>query len=117
MARPLKNNADYFSHDADMRNDTRIRALRRKFGNDGYTVWCMMLEYLSGCDYFEFDYDDLTIELIAGDFDIEPELLISIIQYMVEKLRLLTSENGKLMSLELKKRFEPMLLKRELQRK
>jgi hypothetical protein len=32
MARPLKNNADYFPHDNDMRNDEKILALRRKFG-------------------------------------------------------------------------------------
>ena len=31
MARPKKNNADYFSHDNDMRNDERIIALIRKF--------------------------------------------------------------------------------------
>ncbi|MBL4705443.1 MAG: DUF4373 domain-containing protein [Flavobacteriales bacterium] len=44
MARPLKNNADYFSHDNNMRNDKKILAVRRKYGSDGYSVWCMILE-------------------------------------------------------------------------
>ena len=33
MARPAKLNADYFSHDVDMRNDIRIKGLRRNFGH------------------------------------------------------------------------------------
>ena len=47
MARPKKNNADYFPHDADMRNDPKIRALRRKFGLKGYAIWNMFLESLT----------------------------------------------------------------------
>ena len=29
MARPIKNNADYFPHDADMRNDPRVKAQKK----------------------------------------------------------------------------------------
>lgn len=38
MARPNKNNAEYFSHDADMRNDVKVKALRRRFSHTGYAV-------------------------------------------------------------------------------
>lgn len=116
MARPIKNNADYFSHDADMRNDTRIRALRRKFGLIGYSVWCMTLEYLTHCDYFEFEYDDLILELIAGDFDVDPKELKDIYEYLTNVLKLLTIENGKIHCFEHRKRLEPLLTKRKRDR-
>ena len=116
MARPKKDNAEYFSHDADMRNDTKIRALRRKYNGEGYAVWCMLLEYLTHCDFFEFEYDDLNIELLSGDFDVEPEWLKEVIEYLITKLGLLQVENNKIMCLEHQKRFESLLLKRERQR-
>jgi hypothetical protein len=82
MARPIKNNADYFPHDADMRNDTRVKAVRRKFGIEGYGVYCMLIELLTDSDFFQFKNDALAIELVAGDFDIEPDKLSSILQYL-----------------------------------
>jgi len=54
MARPKKLNADYFPHDVDRRNDLKIKALRTKFGFKGYACWCMMLEHLGNCNYFEY---------------------------------------------------------------
>ena len=115
MARPKKNNADYFSHDANMRNNAKIKALRRKFGVNGYATWCMMLEYLTGCDFFEFEYDELSVELISGDFEIKPEDLKSIIDYMLT-LKLLVKEDNKLFSPQLIKRFEGLLAKRKRDR-
>ena len=52
MARPKKNNAEYFTHDADMRNDVKIKALRRKFSHTGYAVWNYLLETLTDSDFF-----------------------------------------------------------------
>jgi len=46
MARPIKLNADYFSHDAGMRNHRKIKSVRQKFGINGYGIWCMLIEYL-----------------------------------------------------------------------
>jgi len=116
MARPKKDNAEYFSHDADMRNDTKIRALRRKFGLEGYAIWCMLLEYLTHCDFFEFEYSELNIELLSGDFDVEPELLKEVMEYLINKLGLMQVENGNLMCLEHIKRFDALLSKRKRQR-
>ena len=48
MARPKKQYCDYFSHDRDMRNHRKIKALRTKFGVNGYAVWVMILEVLTG---------------------------------------------------------------------
>lgn len=113
MARPKKNNADYFSHDADMRNDSKIRALRRKYSHTGYAVWSYMLEILTDSDYFEIEWNDLQVELLAGDFDIDPELLQEIVEYCVSTLHLFTLNNGVLFSETLKKRFESVLSKRK----
>ena len=52
MARPKKNNADYFSHDADMRNHRKMKAIRAKFGLEGYAIWNMVLEVLSNAELF-----------------------------------------------------------------
>lgn len=116
MARPIKNNADYFPHDADMRNDPKVKALRRKFGHTGYSVWNMLLEFLTDSDNFEFEFSELQIELISGDFDLEPGTLKEIILYC-EKVKLITVEDGFLQSKRLKERFSPLLNKRERDRK
>jgi len=112
MARPKKDNADYFSHDADMRNDNRIKAVRRKFKNEGYAVWNMLLEHLTDCNFFEYEYNDLNIELLSGDFDIDPKLLKEMIDYFI-LLNLLIVEDGYIKSLQLIKRFESLLSKRK----
>lgn len=83
MARPIKNNLDYFSHDKDMRNDLKIKALRRKFSHKGYSIYVMMLEHLSDCEYLQYGWDDLSIELLTPDFDIDSNELKEIIDYCV----------------------------------
>ncbi|HSH52181.1 MAG TPA: DUF4373 domain-containing protein, partial [Bacteroidales bacterium] len=97
MARPKKDNADYFSHDADMRNDPKIKALRKKFGFMGYSIWCYLLEFLTDSDYFEIEWNELNIELLSGDFDCETSDLKSIVEYCI-KINLLNIENKKLYS-------------------
>jgi hypothetical protein len=111
MARPKKHNADYFSHDCDMRNDAKIKALRRKFGLVGYAVYNMLLEHLTNCDHFKFECTNLNIELLAGDFDMEPDLLLEIIDYL-EQLTLISRESEFLFSDKLIERFEGLLRKR-----
>ena len=112
MARPKKDNADYFSHDKDMRNDNKLKAVRRKFKNEGYAIWNMLLEHLTDCDFFEYEYTELNIELLSGDFDIEPKLLKEIIDYFI-LLNLLILEGGFIKSLQLIKRFDSLLSKRK----
>lgn len=70
MARPKKNNAEYFTHDADMRNDVKIKALRRKFSHTGYAVWNYLLETLTDSDFFEVEWEEINIELLAADYDV-----------------------------------------------
>lgn len=111
MARQKNNDnggADYFSHDIDMRNDIKVKALRRKFSHTGYAVWCFMLEYLTDCTNFEFDYDEVSQELLASDFDVPVAELKEIIDYSV-KIGLLQHEDGKIFSAAHKRRFVRML--------
>lgn len=117
MARPIKNNADYFPHDADMRNDTRIKALRRKFGLEGFAIYVMMIELLTDSDYFEFKNDLLSIELVAGDFDCDPDKLTSILQYCFQlDLFQLDAETKIIRCKSLDNRLNPLLSKRKRDR-
>jgi len=71
MARPRKNSAEYFSHDSNMRNHRRIKALRNKFGLKGYAIWCMLLEAMASENGFSVKDDKIELELLAGDFGVE----------------------------------------------
>lgn len=111
MARPIKHNADYFSHDTEMRNDIKIKALRRKFNHLGYSVWIMLLELLSSNEYFEYEWNELNIELLAPDFDCDADEIKSIVDYCI-KLNLLQITNGYLHCEKLTIRLEDTVLLR-----
>jgi hypothetical protein len=115
MARPIKNNADYFPHDADMRNDPRVKALRRKFNHLGYAIYSMVVEYLTHAEHFQVNTDKLGIELMAGDFDIETDKLEDILNYCTD-IGLLQNNKGVLSCKSLEKRLTPLLSKRERDR-
>lgn len=93
MARPKKLNADYFPHDVDMRNDLKVKALRSKFGHKGYACWCMLLEHLGDCNYFEYEWNELNIELLSTDLGITSEELTEFVEYCI-KLELLQIETN-----------------------
>jgi hypothetical protein len=114
MARPIKDNADYFSHDASMRDDPKIKALRRKFKHEGYSIWNMLLESITDADNFRFTID---FEIMGGDYDIEPELLKEIVLYCVN-LGLLqySAETSVIWSKTLDNRMATLLSKRKRNR-
>ena len=119
MARPQKLNADYFSHDTTMRSEMKIKALRRKFGIEGYGVYVMMLEIIAGSDYFEYVIDDDDIvawEIFSGDIDIDLDHLKNILEYM-QILGLIIREGNKFYSHGLKKRLQQVVQKRGNSRK
>lgn len=114
MARPIKDNADYFSHDASMRDDPKIKALRRKFKHEGYSIWNMLLESITDADNFRLV---MNYEIMAGDYDIEPEKLRAIVGYCVE-LGLLKedAETSIIWSKTLDNRMSGLLSKRKRNR-
>lgn len=115
MARPKKNNAEYFSHDADMRNDVKIKALRRKFSHTGYAVWNYLLETLTDSDYFEIAWEEIDIELLAADYDVSVAELTEIVDYSI-KIGLLQRDGDKLLSKAHQQRFASLLANRERKR-
>lgn len=115
MARPQKNNCDYFSHDTDMRDDPKIKAVRAKFGLEGYAIWCMLLEYIGDCDFFEIKVDELTYEIIAGDFKCDAEKLKSVIEYCL-KLNLLQLVGDYIRCNQFSERMRFLTDKREFRR-
>lgn len=112
MARPIKNNADYFSHDNDMRDDERIKAVRRKFSHLGYATWNMLLERLCRAEDFKVEYNEDNLDIMAGDFNIEPEQLKEIIDYLI-KLKLIIQEGEIIFSQTMINRFEGLFRKRK----
>lgn len=116
MPRPKKRNADYFSHDANMRNNRKIRALRSKYGLAGYGVWCMILESLTEADNLEIGYTEREIELLCGDFGTEKSFLREIVEYCLG-LDMIQTDGVKLWSDSLRERLFPVFQKRFLSQK
>lgn len=112
MSRPKKNYCDYFSHDRDMRNHRKIKALRLKYGIQGYALWVMFLEFLTGSDYNIFNKNDIELELLSGDFGVSVTEVSDVIDYCI-RLGLLTEENGCIYSESLNERLDPVYKKRE----
>lgn len=112
MARPIKNNADYFSHDNDMRDDERIKAVRRRFSHLGYSTWNMLLERLCRAENFRIEYNVDSVDIMAGDFNIEPEQLTDIIDYLI-KLKLIIQDKEIIYSQTMINRFEGLFRKRK----
>lgn len=110
MARPSKNNCDYFPHDNDMRNHVKVKAIRNKFKN-GYAIWVMFLEYLTSADGNVFEYSDLQFELLSGDFGFNSNEIKEVIDYAL-KLEMVFNKNGFVNSDSLDVRLEPVYLKR-----
>jgi hypothetical protein len=111
MARPKKNNADYFSHDNDARNHRKIKALRNRYGVTGYGFWFMLLEFLTYSDYNQFEFTDSEVELMAGDFGVSATEIHDMLSYCI-KLEMLTLENGIIRSKSLDERLECVYKKR-----
>lgn len=110
MARPSKNSCDYFPHDNGMRNHVKIKAIRNKFEN-GYSIWVMFLEFLTGSDGNVFEYNDLQFELLSGDFGVSATEIKNVIDYAL-KLELIFNKNGYINSDSLDERLSPVYAKR-----
>lgn len=112
MPRPKKNNLDYFSHDVTMRNDKKVRSLRSLFGNEGYAIYCMMLEVIGEEDLLQLELSgDMDWQLLAGDMDVPAEKLSDILEYLV-RLDLLQLDGGFYRCRQLEKRGEMVFVKR-----
>jgi hypothetical protein len=97
MGRPIKYDAEYFSHSVHLRDDLKNKALRKKHGLIGYGVYLMILETLAGSPLIQLELTELQYEMLSGDFDIEVIDLAQIIEYSIH-LNILQLDNGMLRS-------------------
>ena len=95
MARPSKNNCDYFPHLTTMRNHKKVKAIRNKFGQVlGYAFWAMILEYLTEQDGNEFEFSTIEIEMFAGELGVSAAEIQDMINFcMVLELLFITEDN------------------------
>ena len=110
MGRLQKNNCDYFPHDNGMRNHRKVKALRQNFTN-GYSFWCMFLEFLTGSDGNVFENSEIEKEMLSGDFGISVTEISSMINFCI-KIELLFEKNGFIYSESLNDRLTPVYKKR-----
>jgi hypothetical protein len=111
MGRPKKHNADYFPHENGMRNDKKLKAVKGKFGLEGYAVYNMILEILAESRLLIVQWNDTEKDMIAGDFGIDVSELIEMINYF-DKIKLIKIFNGFLYCPQLDLRLKPVFDKR-----
>lgn len=98
MSKPTQINSQFFYHDSDMRNDIKIKALRRRFSHMGYAVWCCLLEMMTDADGLAIDFSDISQELIAADLDVDVQQLKDIVAYCQQIGLFQMTETGSLFS-------------------
>lgn len=98
-----------------MRNNRKVKALRAKYGNSGYTIFCMTLEMLTDADNFTVTLDEVEMELIAADFGFTTVELRDI-WTTAKNLRLIELDNDKLSCPALVERLRPVIDERIRQR-
>lgn len=111
MARPTKHNVDYFSHDCNMRNDIKIKALRRKYKHLGYSIYIITLELLGDTEYFQMKWDDISIELLTPEYDCDIDELKEVMNYCFQ-LNLFQLTHGYLHCTNFTNRLEETVLSR-----
>jgi hypothetical protein len=97
-----------------MRNHRKVKALRKKFKN-GYSIWCMTLEYLSSCEGNKFLLNDIELEFLAGDFEYESVEIKEVYDYCL-RIHLLFENDGFLHSKTMDERFSSLYSKRHKER-
>lgn len=118
MARIQKNNADYFSHDADASQDEKLIYLESVFGLEGYALYFKFIEVLTRSDNFEIEWNEIKCAIYARKFGTTKERLSQFISEAEKpEIRCFCIENGRLWSSGLKKRMSPLIEKREKERR
>ncbi len=83
MAYHKENKVDYFPHIA--RHGRKMFILRNKFGNDGYTVWFMILEELAQANNHHICLrDDMQLMYLSAKMMVSKEVLIQIVDLLAE---------------------------------
>ena len=117
MARPTKNNAEYFQHYTTMRNHRKVKILRNKFGSIlGYAFWSMMLEWLTEQDGLEWEYSELECEMFAAELGVSAAEIRSLVDFCLQIELLFKSDTGFVYSESLNELMQPLFDKRQRER-
>ena len=82
MARPKKNNVEYFPH--TVTHGKKMSYIEKKYKNDGYSAWFKILEELGSTDNHYLDLsDEVQVMFLSDKCLISEELLIDIINDLV----------------------------------
>ena len=83
MARPKRNNVDYFPH--YISDGKKMFVIESKFGNDGYAVWFKILETLAKTDnHFINCNDESNLMYLAAKCNVSEGRLVEIIDAIVK---------------------------------
>jgi hypothetical protein len=117
MGRPVKDNADFFSHDANASDDIKIKALENRMGIEGYAIYFKVLEILTKSSRFQLDISKAYIrEGIAQSLKISSELFENFVKNAIEVELLFEDKEGFLFSKGLKKRLQVLVKYRRYDR-
>ena len=109
--RPEKHNANYFPHDNCMRNDSKIKSVRVRFGIEGYAVYNMLLESLTESNMLMIPNAVIEIETLSGDFGIDSDKLKEMLIYF-QKINIIKLTNKFITCPQLEQRLKCVFDKR-----
>ena len=118
MARPIKEHANWFRHDADASSDEKLLYIESLFGLKGYAFYFKMLEILTRSDGFEIKLSTLKTPIYAKKIGVSVDDFNEMIKATTdpELAIFVLTDDQTLYSNGLKKRLEPLLNKRERDR-
>lgn len=115
--RPIKNNADYFSHDNDASQDPKLLYIESVHGLVGYAFYFKILECLTRADYFKIELTDINKAIYSKKIGVSLQDFDSILETCIKVDAFSIDENNYLFSAGLIKRMNILISKREYDRK
>lgn len=110
-----KENAFYFSHDYNARNDRKIASLVKDYKSSGYGIyWCTveMLHEEGG----QMEFDDITFDAIAKDLNEANEAVKEVLQKCIDKYKLLHIVDNTISAHRVKQNLSFSEAKKEIKR-
>jgi len=96
-----------------MRNDRKLKAVRMRYGIEGYAIYNMLLETLAEEDLLQIPLTDINYDLIAADFAIQIDRLKDMISYFTQAgLNLMQVKKSVLRCSQLDNRMKAVFSKR-----
>jgi hypothetical protein len=105
--------AYYFSHDANARNDIKIKAMMSRYGYEGYGMYWAIVEMLRETKDYELPMEDYTFLALQREFNGCSTDVQQYISDCIETFKLFETNGQTFWSNSLKKRMEIRDAKRE----